>query len=608
MSSPEGNHRADDLDVTVPSLQAGSRVFNRYTLGKVLGRGGMGVVWLARDETLNRNVALKFLPDLVATNPEAVRELKRETNRCLELTHPNIIRIYSLLEEEDHVAIAMELVEGKTLSQLKSEQECGCFDVEQIERWVNELCGALAHAHEEARIVHRDLKPLNIMVNDRGRIKVGDFGISRSVSESASRVTVRPSSGTPPYMSPEQMLGADASISDDIYSLGATIFDLLTGKPPFYQGDIVAQAQHRVPPSMSERRKSAGITTKMPIDAKWEIAVAKCLAKDPRHRPRSVEEVRQMLFLGTHAAFPHVGAQRSGPAMARRLALCAAGLGLIALGAAGLRWLPGQTAPLPGPKTEAALAKTDAPVSNAFSNSLGMEFISVPGTGNFLSKLETRVRDFTAFTQASGYDATGGMSTTEDGSYKKIGATWMAPGFEQSPEHPVVGVNLADAKAFCEWLTTTERQSGRIKPDQRYRLPLRSEWQVVNGGGRFAWGAAPVVPAKYGNLAGAETTTGKWRLREQLENFQDDYPRTAPAGSFTKSDLGFFDLVGNVQEWSAEDAGELQGIVLGSSWADSDPVSLESDHSDRIPADTRTDYIGFRCILETHHNPNPTNH
>ncbi len=144
------------LDVTARDYASGQKVFGRYTLRKVLGRGGMGIVWLARDE-----------------------ELERETRRSLELTHRNIVRIHDFVFDEASACISMEYVDGDTLSNLRAEKEQKVFQPEEIAAWTSQLCDALDYAHNHARIIHRDLKPANLMVNQKGDLKVSDFGIAR---------------------------------------------------------------------------------------------------------------------------------------------------------------------------------------------------------------------------------------------------------------------------------------------------------------------------------------------------------------------------------------------------------------------------------------------
>ena len=294
--APEGGCPGCLLE-TALDAPAGQMVFGRYKLVKVLGRGGMGIVWLARDEELERNVALKFLPNLMIQDRTLLDQLKHEAKRSLELTHPHIVRIYDFVHDERAGCISMEYVDGETLSNLRAGKEQKVFEPHQIAGWISQLCEALDYAHNRARVIHRDLKPSNLMVNKHGDLKITDFGIARSLADSASRWTAEQSrSGTLVYMSPQQLNGDAGTHLDDIYSLGATIYELLTSKPPFYSGNIDRQICERVAPSMTERRKELDIEPAF-LPAIWEDTVAACLAKDTSRRPQSAAEIAQRLQL-----------------------------------------------------------------------------------------------------------------------------------------------------------------------------------------------------------------------------------------------------------------------------------------------------------------------
>lgn len=291
----------DDLDfgVTVRGLVVSQKVFGRYTLKHVLGRGGMGVVWLAVDERLEREVALKFLPEIVNFDAAALDDLKRETRRCLDLTHPNIIRIYDFVKDPQAAAISMEYIDGKTLSTRRIEKEKRMFEVNEIRDWIAQACQALHYAHQDVKVVHRDLKPANLMITSRNSLKIADFGIARSVSDSVSQVTMRTgTSGTLVYMSPQQMNGDMSRVTDDIYALGATIYELLTSRPPFYSGDIPFQVRQAIPRKLSERREELQIEGE-PIPQEWEDAIAACLDKMPEGRPQDTLDLAQRLGLHT---------------------------------------------------------------------------------------------------------------------------------------------------------------------------------------------------------------------------------------------------------------------------------------------------------------------
>lgn len=289
---------------TLREFSGGQRLFGRYTLIKTLGRGGMGVVWLARDEVLEREVALKFLPDLVVHDRAVLSDLKRETRRSLELTHKNIVRIHDFVHDENTGCISMEYVDGDTLSNLRADKPRKVFEVAELADWTAELCDALNYAHNNARIIHRDLKPANLMVNQRGELKITDFGIARSLSDSVSKVTVHGKSGTLVYMSPQQLDGERGSHLDDIYSFGASIYELLTGRPPFSSGNVDRQIREKIPPSMAQRRKELEIAGDQ-IDDSWERVVASCLAKDPARRPQSIAHIAEHLDLATPKTKTH---------------------------------------------------------------------------------------------------------------------------------------------------------------------------------------------------------------------------------------------------------------------------------------------------------------
>ena len=146
------------MEATQWEFTAGQKVFGRYTLVKILGQGGMGVVWLARDKELERDVALKFLPQAVVNELALLDNLKRETRRSLELTHKNILRIYHFEHDERMACISMEYVDGETLSNLRAEKEQRVFEPSELAAWISELCEALDYAHNHARRLARHTK------------------------------------------------------------------------------------------------------------------------------------------------------------------------------------------------------------------------------------------------------------------------------------------------------------------------------------------------------------------------------------------------------------------------------------------------------------------
>jgi hypothetical protein len=272
----------------------------RFVLVNRLGRGGMGEVWLARDERLREPVALKFLPPEIRGDAGALDDLCRETARSHKLSHANIVRIHDLYEDPDGMAfIVMEYIDGATLAALRLQQPSRVLSWEYLRPLVAQLCAALEYAHGE-KVIHRDLKPANLMVDSRGRLKLADFGIAAVASDSMSRISMRHStSGTLPYMSPQQLTGQRPQAADDIYALGATLYELLTGKPPFHTGDITHQVLHQAPEPMEDRLAELGMPNDIPPDA--AALVMACLAKEPGQRPQSARAVAEWIGLELEA-------------------------------------------------------------------------------------------------------------------------------------------------------------------------------------------------------------------------------------------------------------------------------------------------------------------
>jgi serine/threonine protein kinase len=285
MSEPEANLAGTFL---------GNR---RYRVEREIGRGGMGSVWLANDESLQEPVALKLLPDEIRYDPVALDDMRRETARSRRLSHPNIVRIHDLHEFPGEMPfISMEYIDGASLSRFKTEQTCRCLPWDFVQTLLGQLCAALDYAHGE-NLIHRDLKPGNVMLDSRGRLKLADFGIAAVVSDSMSRVSLQGNtSGTPAYMSPQQMDGRTPRVTDDIYALGATLYDLLTGKPPFFRGDILHQVRNLEPPTIEDRLDEFGLKNPIPPDVSAMIMA--CLAKDPEKRPQSAATLASWIGIG----------------------------------------------------------------------------------------------------------------------------------------------------------------------------------------------------------------------------------------------------------------------------------------------------------------------
>ncbi len=298
MMADDDSIRQTDLEdfPTVRSFGSGTRVFGRYVLESLAGRSGLGVVWRAHDAERDEPVALKFLPDVVARDDRAVAELKDETVQVSGLVHPNIARVYQFEREGAAAAIAMEFVNGTTLAHRRLQQPGKIYPVETLAPLVAQLCAALDYAHQQANIIHRDLRPANILVTQEGVVKVTDFGIARSLGDLNARLTGRAGNTGSALlcMSPQQLQGDDPSTSDDIYALGAILYELLTGRPPFYTGDVAWQIREMAPKPVNSRLAAFRL---QPVPAAWDETVLACLAKEPERRPQSAGAVAARLNL-----------------------------------------------------------------------------------------------------------------------------------------------------------------------------------------------------------------------------------------------------------------------------------------------------------------------
>jgi serine/threonine protein kinase len=290
--SPGTSDKEASSDLSSGFLVGGGR----FNLLRELGRGGMGVVWLAHDERLMAPVALKFLSQKVRSNPVALSDLRQETKKSRMLSHPNILRIYDLYEApEEEAFISMEYVEGPSLWVLRSRQPNGCFSWEWLKPIVKQLCAALDYAHGED-VIHRDLKSANMLLDERQRLRLADFGIAaRALASPTNNTGVRLTTGTISYMSPQQIEGAVPCVADDIYALGATLYELLSGRPPFYENDIAYQVRNVLATPLSERLADLELDNDVPPAVAAMIMA--CLSKEPGKRPPSARAVEAWIGL-----------------------------------------------------------------------------------------------------------------------------------------------------------------------------------------------------------------------------------------------------------------------------------------------------------------------
>jgi uncharacterized delta-60 repeat protein len=275
------------------NLAVGVRVLSSgYVLKRLIGRGGTSEVWLAWDRQRELDVALKFLPHSLLQDKNVIEHLSSEIERCKQLKHESIARVFDFVHDYESVAISMEHVDGWSLAALKVDRQNRRYRLPELFPYIRQLCAALDYAHHDICLVHRDLKPANLLVNGRDQLKVTDFGIGQTVRTALAQQG-HLIYGALSYLSPQQLKGAQASVLDDVYALGATIYDLLTGTPPFYKGEILAQVHETVPQRINERLVELGIEDSIP--GWWEDGIAASLSKEPAARPQSAQELLQRL-------------------------------------------------------------------------------------------------------------------------------------------------------------------------------------------------------------------------------------------------------------------------------------------------------------------------
>ena len=254
-----------------------------FRITDILGEGGMGVVYKAYDTKLERNVAIKMLHTRPNQSEQLLHQLRKEAKHQAKLIHPNIVMVHGLLEHFSFLGIVMEYVDGANLHQVIAHK--GRLNVNESIKILEQVLLGIDYAHSKG-FVHRDIKPSNIILNNEGVAKIMDFGISKSSFDTGSVETPHPHMGTVYYMSPEQVRGHSATPLSDIYSIGCTAYEMLTGFPPFYsKNNYEVMERHLQQPPVSLANIIYGVP-------EWlDGIIIKALEKNPGFRYHSCGEM-----------------------------------------------------------------------------------------------------------------------------------------------------------------------------------------------------------------------------------------------------------------------------------------------------------------------------
>lgn len=541
-----------------------------YEVVRLIGSGGMGSVWLARSEGESREVAVKVLHPGWAADDEAASRFEMEVDALASLTHPNIVELLDAGETADHhLFLATEYVDGCDLSHLL---RGGTMAPERAIGIFRKVAAGISHAHA-AGIIHRDLKPANVLVGAGDRVKVTDFGMAKHFSHSATRPT--DAFGSPYYLAPELTRSASAATpASDVYSLAVLWYEMLAGKLPLGSYTPLSALGH---------------------DKRMDLVIRNALRDDPKQRTASVGELLDGVERSWQTSTSRAKWWKRAPWIAAATFILLGPL-------AGYAWNESRSKVVRPVFPQAASATKTSP----WKNSLGMNFIPVPGCDVLFSVHETRNSEWQVFRAMEESIRPSWRRSNKDDSAAPNRPVYGLQGWEDAPQaiapdrlnHPAQGVSWQDAQFFCNWLTLKERQEGRLTSTQYYRLPTDDEWSQAAAG-------CPEVPS--GNYAGPEARTDRWPANLPIHEEADPFPETSPAGSFAAAPSGLLDLGGNAMEWvedvsenpsRLEENGARPACTLrGASWAVGKREDLRLDHRFKARPNRRRIDFGFRCVL-----------
>ncbi len=574
-----------------PSPEELQRDFPEYEIRGILGRGGMGAVYKGWQRSLDRFVAIKILPpNLDDGISDFTERFKREAKAMAHLRHPGIVAVHDAGTTAGGLLFfIMECIQGTDVQKMIAEH--GRLAPADALRITSAVCAALSYAHRHG-VIHRDIKPSNIMIEPDGDVKIADFGLAKSTGPETTALTMSNiTMGTPDFMAPEALQGvANVDHRADIYAVGVMLYQMLTGKVPRGKYDRPSRVVPR-------------------LDKRLDSVVDRALQPDPAARYSTAADMGAALTPISQSITKRASAVSRAPAPRKKTVLvCLAAAVAIAAAAYFFPWKKGPprggTQPRPTPQTMSSVTPASATKTAPFINTLGQEYVPVPGTTALFCRWETRVKDYAIFANATSADD-GWMMQQKDGA-----------AVSRELEYPVCGTNWEDANAFCKWLTQKETAEGKLPKGMSYRLPTDEEWSRAVGlekeegatpkerSGKddlnFPWGTDFPPVRKVGNYADTAYHE-KFPMEQWIEGYADGFATTAPVGSFPPNEYGIFDLGGNVFEWCEDvfEPGAVYRVVRGASWAHHERTGLLSSYRRKLLPSARLSNYGFRSVLDT---------
>jgi sulfatase modifying factor 1 len=643
------------------SVEVGDVLLDRYRLVALIGEGGMSRVFKATDLGKTDSVspdsfiAVKVLRSPIGEDNGSFASFRKEVQKLRGLTHPNIVRVFDCDRDRSIVFITMEYLAGPSLyAKLHDGAAAGKpppgLGHDEAQHIILAVADALDYAHRNG-VVHGDLKPGNVIVLNRGEIKVIDFDMARWVARPEAGVERRespqqrsPPGVTPGYASPQLMARQKPEPADDVYALACLAYELLTGTHPFDAGEG-AQSLKFPPPHRAE------------LSAPQYSALVRGLRPDRNDRTPTVRQFvaefsapeRQTGWklgaIGRAIRTGAIGRAIKSRMIARairpgairraikpRMIARAAGVAAAALAFAVVAWFSIHRAPVPVPVPVASspavpnpgtvirdcptcpamtvlpagrFKQGSAAAENGFAFAKPQHW-AVIGRSFAMSTNAVTVDEFHEFITASGRDMQG--CETYDGEWKhRPKNNWKNPGFTQAGTHPVTCASWNDAEAYARWLSTETKH--------RYRLPSASEWEYAARAGGEAvqpWSADGSSACANANLAdeSAAHRYPGWTVF----GCDDGHVYTAPVGSFKANSFGLNDMLGNVLQWTEDcwrpdyngapidgsartDGNCSERELRGGSWFTT-PAYVRADYRNHFAIDYRTSSVGIRLVRD----------